>query len=61
VRKIFDPAFRADLPAACEPAAASLCPGVAPGDGRVFACLYAHTDRVGDACSAEVQATIQAN
>src|SRR5687767_2561779 len=38
-RRIFDPTFRADLPPACEAAVSSLCPGVMPGDGRVFACL----------------------
>jgi hypothetical protein len=59
-RRMFDATFRATLPPACEAAATSLCPGVMPGDGRVFACLYARASRVGDACSAEVQATVKA-
>ena len=59
-RRIFDPAFRADLPPACEAAGANLCPGVTPGDGRVFACLHARISRVADACSAEVQSRLKA-
>jgi Cysteine rich repeat len=62
VRKIFDPGFRAALPQACERDAAQLCPGIATGDGRIFACLYAHTNRVDQTCSTEAQATLkQAN
>jgi hypothetical protein len=59
VRKIFDPGFRAEVPASCAPAVARYCQGVAPGDGRVFACLYARTDRVGDVCSAEAEAAVE--
>jgi hypothetical protein len=59
VRKLFTPSFRADLPAACAAPAASLCPGVPQGDGRVFACLYARTDRVGSACSTEAEAALK--
>jgi hypothetical protein len=61
VRKIFDPGFHAAVPAACQTAAAQLCPGVAQGDGRAFACLYAYTDRVGAECTAQAQAALKAN
>ena len=62
VRNVFDPAFRAPLPQACVAPAAQFCPGMAPGEGRVFACLYAHSNRVGKACSDAAQATLkQAN
>lgn len=62
VRKLFDPEVRVELPAACRAEAARLCPGVATGDGRVFACLYARTDRVDAACSVEAKAALrQAN
>ena len=62
VRKLFDPAFRAPLPQACEAPAAQFCPGMTSGEGRVFACLYARSDRVPKACSDAAQATLkQAN
>lgn len=61
VRQIFDPSFRAEIPAVCKPAAASLCPSVTPGDGRMFACLYARTDRVAPNCSAQAEAVLRAN
>jgi hypothetical protein len=60
VRRLFQPGFRVDLPQACEVEAAQLCPGVATGDGRVFACLYAHTDQVGPVCSVEAKAALRA-
>jgi hypothetical protein len=50
VRKIFNPAFRAPLPQACAAPAAQFCPGMTSGEGRVFACLYARSDRVPQAC-----------
>ena len=50
VRKLFNPAFRAALPQACAASAAQFCPGMTPGEGRVFACLYARSDRVSKAC-----------
>jgi hypothetical protein len=58
VRRILGPGFRADLPPACERAAARYCPRVAPGDGRVFACLYARSDRVDARCSAAARALL---
>ena len=59
MRKIFDPAFRVPLPQACAAPAARFCPGMAPGEGRVFACLYARSDRVPEACSDAAQATLE--
>ena len=61
LQKIFDPAFRAELPLACEAAAARFCPGLPPGSGRVFACLYAHTNQIGGSCSTEAQALLNQN
>jgi hypothetical protein len=59
VRKVFSPAFRAPLPQACAASAAQFCPGMKPGEGRVFACLYARSDRVSAACSDAAQATLE--
>ena len=59
VRKLFNPAFRAPLPQACAAPAAQFCPGMTPGEGRVFACLYARSDRVPQACSDAAQATLE--
>ncbi len=50
-RQIFSPSFRADLPASCSADAASLCPGVPQGDGRVFACLYSRQSQVSSTCT----------
>jgi Cysteine rich repeat len=59
VRKALNPAFRASLPEACAAPAAQFCPGMTPGEGRVFACLYARSDRVPKACSNAAQATLK--
>ena len=59
VRKALNPAFRAPLPKACAAPAAQFCPGMTPGQGRVFACLYARSDRVPKACSDAAQATLK--
>ncbi len=59
MRKIFNPAFRAPLPKACAAPAAKFCPGMKPGEGRVFACLYARSDRVAKACSDAAQVTLK--
>jgi hypothetical protein len=59
VRKVFNPAFRAPLPAACAAPAAKFCPDMTPGQGRVFACLYARSDRVSKACSEAAQAVLE--
>ena len=61
VRKIFNPSFSAELPAACESAAVQLCSNVERGDGRIFACLYARTQQVGAACQADAQAVVDAS
>jgi cysteine rich repeat protein len=62
VRPVFNPAFRAPLPAACTSDAARFCPGMSPGEGRVFACLYAFSDRVSRTCGDAAQAAMkQAN
>jgi hypothetical protein len=58
MRKIFNPAFRAPLPKACAGPAAKFCPGMRPGEGRVFACLYARSDRVPKPCSDAAHATL---
>ena len=59
VRMIFNPSFRASLPDACAASAAQFCPDMRPGEGRVFACLYARSDRVPEACSAATQAALE--
>ena len=59
VRRIFDPSLRARLPQSCTAAAASLCPGVPLGDGRIFACLYGRSDRVSQTCNNESQAALR--
>ena len=60
VRKALNSGFRAPLPEACAAPAAQFCPGM--GQGRVFACLYARSDRIPKACSDAAQATLkQAN
>ncbi len=59
VRTLFNPAFRAPLPQVCAAPAAQFCSGMTPGEGRVFACLYARSDRVPKACSDAAQATLE--
>lgn len=60
VRKVFDPSFRAPLPQVCAAPAAQFCPGMTPGEGRVFACLYARSDRVPKACADAADAALKA-
>jgi hypothetical protein len=59
VRKIFNPSFRAPLPQACAAPAAQFCPSMTPGEGRVFACLYARSDRIPTDCAAAAEATLK--
>ncbi len=59
IRVVFNPAFRASLPEACAAPAAQFCPGMTPGEGRVFACLYARSDRVPKACSDAAKAALE--
>jgi hypothetical protein len=51
VRRLLDPAFRAELPASCAPDAARLCDGLGPDAAPLLACLYARGDRVAPACT----------
>ena len=53
------PAFRLALPQVCTGPAAQYCPGMTPGEGRVFACLYAYSDRVGKTCSDAAQVALK--
>ncbi|MTI18790.1 hypothetical protein E1162_16205 [Rhodobacteraceae bacterium RKSG542] len=39
---------------ACETERATFCEQVEPGNGRLFACLYAYEDKIGDECSASI-------
>jgi hypothetical protein len=57
-RAALSPGFRAALPQACAAPAASFCPGVPPGDGRIFACLYARSDRIGAGCTSAAKAAL---
>ena len=59
VRKALNSAFRAPLPEACTAPAAQFCPGMRPGEGPVFACLYARSDRIPKACSDAAQAALK--
>jgi hypothetical protein len=59
VRRALDPSFQAPLPEVCVVPAASVCPGVPLGDGRVFACLYARAERAGKVCSDAAQSTLR--
>jgi len=62
VRNLLAPGFQAPLPASCEADASRYCSGIAPGDGRVFACLYAREGKVSQTCSAAAEEAIsQAN
>ena len=59
VRRALDPSFRAPLPAACVTPAATLCPNIPAGDARVFACLYARSDRASQTCNNQAQAALR--
>jgi len=39
---------------ACGEDIASHCEIVTPGDGRIFACLYAHEDKISESCDAVI-------
>jgi len=58
-RRIFDPGFRAALPASCAADFARFCKGIAQGDGRAFACLYARENRIAAACKADTEAELR--
>jgi hypothetical protein len=59
VRPVFDPAFRAPLTQACATPAEQYSPGMTPGEGRVFACLYAYSDRVGKTCGSAAESALK--
>ena len=59
VRRALDPSFKAPLPAACVAPAKALCPSIPASDARVFACLYARSDRAGRDCSNAATATLK--
>ena len=50
-RAVLSRGFRAELPPACAAVADRFCPGVPIGDGRIFACLYARSDRLDARCT----------
>jgi Cysteine rich repeat len=45
--------------AACATDIQTLCSGVQPGGGRIFACLKEHKDKVSDGCKKAVQKATQ--
>jgi hypothetical protein len=59
MRSIFQPGFDAPIPASCAPAARRYCSGIT-SQGRVFACLYAHSSQAGGACAADARAGVAA-
>jgi hypothetical protein len=59
VRRALQPGFQAALPASCVAPAKALCPAIAPGDARVFACLYARSDRAGRDCNNAATAVLK--
>lgn len=48
----------APLPASCDAVASALCPDVARGDSRIFACLYAYNDRISATCSTDAKSAL---
>lgn len=50
-------AIAQNIPRYCQSDIATYCASVTPGGGRIAACLYAHTDRVSDACHAATTPT----
>ncbi len=59
VRRALDPSFSAPLPAVCVAPAAQLCPNIPASNARVYACLYARSDRAGKACNDAATATLK--
>jgi hypothetical protein len=60
VRQALQPGFEAPLPASCATPAKTLCPSISPSDARVFACLYARSDRAGRACNSAATTALKA-
>ncbi|MEM6550433.1 MAG: cysteine rich repeat-containing protein [Pseudomonadota bacterium] len=46
------PASAASVLEACKPELATFCAEVTPGHGRISACLYAHEEKLSEACDA---------
>jgi len=44
--------------AACQADIAKFCKGVAPGAGRIYACLEEHSDKLSSACQKELKAVV---
>jgi len=44
------PSFAVQIPAACQGDAASLCPGMTPGDHKFGKCVKAHESQLSPAC-----------
>jgi hypothetical protein len=59
VRRALDPSFSAPLPAACVAPAKQLCGNIPASNARVYACLYARSDRAGKACNDAATATLK--
>jgi hypothetical protein len=43
------------LPEACQADASSLCPGMAPGDGKLRKCMKEHRDKVSEGCRSAIR------
>jgi len=43
------------LPEACRSDASTLCPGMAPGDGKLHKCMKEHRDKVSEGCRKAVK------
>ena len=43
------------LPEACKSDASSLCPGMAPGDGKLHKCMKEHRDKVSAGCRTAIK------
>lgn len=61
VRRMMSPDFRGNVPASCAGDIGRFCPGVAAGDSRQFACLYARLDKVDPTCASQTESAMSAN
>jgi hypothetical protein len=57
-RAVLGRGFRAELPPACAAVADRFCPGIPTGDGRIFACLYARSDRLDPRCTSAARGVL---
>ena len=58
VHSLNDTPYEAELRKTCAPDIGKLCKGVAPGDDRLLACLYAWNTRVSQACRTEAKTVL---